>query len=443
MGRVVGILFVILGSSLVGFAAPSPQTAFDLRSESFISPDYRATDLSQYYFLGISVQTDRGEVAPQGLQLLASAELAPQAPEISYINPREVYFRSERFVVGRRLFTWSKTDEAWNLGLIQPQFRWNPLAPESQGLTGIYYDLQGPDAEWGVSLFASPLFVPDQGPGYVLRDGRFARINPWFQYQPTSVRVTGSDKVRALEYDIEVPPLDRLIVKTGAAAQLFFGREGGPMRFTISSAYKPSNQLNLGFSAVAEPNRARAFVSPAAFYHSVTAADLTLRAGGWDWVTGLLYETVEEPLNRRPDYTYFTYKPMTVASTSLGWQDANNGLRLSGLWRVGGEAVPLGDLGSDLDGFFIDRIPYRQAFEIRGSTSQRFFGGRPVVLLAAYQQSLAGDYRRLNGGAEYSLDRDWTLWGSFLLLQASNEAPSLFRDFEDNDSLQVGVRYVF
>ena len=424
----------------------STRTTFDLHSESFFSPDYTTTDIKNFYFLGVHLNTEKpfNEESEQGLHYDVAAELAPQAVDISYINPRELYYRNGGLTLGRRLNDWSFIDEHWQLGLMQPQFRWNPLMPESQGLIGGFYDLGGPAEGWGLTFFGSPIFLPDQGPGYTVKNNQFVRSNPWFQYQPTSARIQGSDDTRTLLYDVEVPPLDRLILSPGGGASFFVGRSDGPATLRMSSAYMPASQMDLGLFFTAEPSDvAHVFVAPTVFYHSISSADLTLRSGQWEWRNGAMYEESQDPIHLKPEYTYVTYKPMVISSTSLAWSDRVNSVRLSGMWRQGGEALPIGPDTADMATLLPDRIPYHDAVDLTLATRPRWKAFRGLDLSGSYRQGITSNFRQWTWMSSLRVNRNWSVWGSLLFVSADENSPSLYRDLEDNDSVKVGVNYVF
>ncbi len=89
--------------------------------------------------------------------------------------------------VGRKLHMWSLLDEQWSLSLWQPHFRWDSVNPDPQGLTGFFAHYSQPN--WKLILFASPIFIPDQGPQVVVKDGELLSSNRWFRNRVNSVQI--------------------------------------------------------------------------------------------------------------------------------------------------------------------------------------------------------------------------------------------------------------
>src|SRR5690606_14688182 len=105
-----------------------------------------------------------------------------QAEEL-YVGLPEMYARltdddnQVQVTIGRQRRNWSQLDQRIGLGIWQPQLRWDFLNPIQQGLTGAFFDM---DVEpLHVTLFASPVFLPDQGPHFRLKNGRFESPNRW------------------------------------------------------------------------------------------------------------------------------------------------------------------------------------------------------------------------------------------------------------------------
>lgn len=439
--RAICILFALIS---LGAANADASTSFDFHQESFISPDYGSDVSRSFFFAGLHLQSapqiltekDRGSESTFKMDL--RAELS-SAIEASYINPRELYLQIDSVSVGRKRMNWSTTDQQWRLGLIQPQFRWNPLAPEEQGLVGGFYEHQG--ANWSFSAFGSPMFLPDQGPGFLLKDGEFKRVSPWFQNQASTVRLTGSEKVRTLDYDVQTPPLDRIILSPGGGLSISVGTEKTSYQVRVSSLYKPANQISLGIDGTAEPKeKAHIFVAPTVFYQFVTSADLIFRNESWEWTLGGVRESVSEPKDQRSGFSYVTYSPMTLASTSVAWKSGLYSVRFGALYRDGGESRTVGVVTNDIAALFSDRIPYKDAASVTLSSEKLW---NTLGLSTTYLQGLSSDYAQWSIKADIPIGKQTTIWASTLLITASDRAPMLFRENEDNDSIRFGVNYVF
>ena len=78
-------------------------------------------------------------------------------PLMSYLNFKEFFINAKldstsgqasQIIFGRRLHLWSEAEEEWNLGIFQPQFRWNPIRPSQQGLTGLFWQKKECGVNW-------------------------------------------------------------------------------------------------------------------------------------------------------------------------------------------------------------------------------------------------------------------------------------------------------
>jgi hypothetical protein len=104
------------------------------------------------------------------------------------------------FRVGRFYQTNLKMDSIWGLGVVEPQFRGDPLNPLHQGLTGLSVWMDLGDVQF--SLFASPLSFPDTGVSYNIQDGQVVSRSPWHTEAPTSVQYEGQ-KID-LSYNLDI-----------------------------------------------------------------------------------------------------------------------------------------------------------------------------------------------------------------------------------------------
>ncbi len=176
--------------------------------------------------------------------LEASDELYFGVPE-AYVQPRKIapWFS---LTIGRQKRSWSRLDEEFNLGVWQPQLRWDYLAPVQQGLTGVFFD-------WSLSsqvrftFFTSPLAIPDQGPQYQLRDGQFSSNNRWFEQPHTRLQFQGNNlsKDAPLYFKLDRPSEEEIVMHSSFGLGLQY--QIAPSFWSqFNYAYKPRNQIHLG-----------------------------------------------------------------------------------------------------------------------------------------------------------------------------------------------------
>ncbi|MGZ3797586.1 MAG: hypothetical protein ACXVB1_14540, partial [Pseudobdellovibrionaceae bacterium] len=281
-----------LGFGEGGVSAAKAQLRSDLQlfSDSFISPSFEATQKTNYQFVGLSLKSAPN--AEDFLKMDIEGAVAMGAPLLNYLNIAEIYFQNkqaenENLIVGRKLINWNELDKRWNFGLWQPLFQWNPLNSQQQGLSGIFW--QAERDKYSVTIFASPIFIPNQGPAFEITDGSFVKGNPWFRRPPDSVRIF--QEVTQVDYNFERPDEMQAILQTSYGARLSFGNPD-TMLAQLSYMYKPSNELAIGYSGILDTSKLRGIVDlkPQIFYHSLSGIDLSQRLGVFRYGVSGIYD---------------------------------------------------------------------------------------------------------------------------------------------------------
>ena len=136
-------LLVMLFLGLNSIASAEILTTVQGQGLSFISPDYENTQTSTFGFFGATIKSYKSENDVFKINL--TGMYAVGHPVLSYMNLREIYFtysidESSNMHIGRKINVWSEVDRRWHLGFFQPEFRWNSLSPETQGLTGLFWE---------------------------------------------------------------------------------------------------------------------------------------------------------------------------------------------------------------------------------------------------------------------------------------------------------------
>lgn len=144
------------------------------------------------------------------------------------------------FTIGRKREIWSEFDEQWKLGLWQPVAKWDYLSPQEQGLTGVFVNYQTDSVK--LMMFASGLFIPDQGPNFRLKDGQFTSDNRWFEAPQSQALLREPFRIN---YALDRPSVTEIInqVSWGFKGTLGDTRDG--YWFSLGTAIKPLNQLHL------------------------------------------------------------------------------------------------------------------------------------------------------------------------------------------------------
>jgi hypothetical protein len=448
----VALLMLMISSARADWTGTKGMIS--IQADSFVSPDYTATSTRQYNYVSAGMKTaglgpdNRFENMETGMQASIIGQFAPQEPVLSYLNIRQLYHQESQLSVGRKLENWSDVDERWNLGLFQPQFRWNPLRPESQGLSGIFFRFRGEPEQipWGLLIFGSLINIPDQGAGYTVKEGRFEPVNPWFSPPPRHARFERTGAVDDINYEIQKPDTNRIIFNTSYAAQAFVGDAQKGWSAQTAFAYKPANQLTLGLDGdLTSSEIVNIRVNPTIFYHSLFSADLRYADDRWEAGVGGVREKPQDPESPSPEWTYQTYGESSMISPYVGVRLGQVKLRFMNLQMNKPSETAKGPKAEEIGGLLAQRYPFGSANAVEAST--RFYWRRfeGIQAKARYTQSTDDEFSLVTGDLQYQIDSRWSVGGQILLVRADSDKSrkTVYSDYENNDSAQVGVLYVF
>jgi hypothetical protein len=374
-------------------------------------------------------------------------------PEL-YVQPLKIepWFN---LTIGRQKRQWSKLDEEFNLGIWQPQLRWDYLNPVQEGLTGVFFDWSL-NSSLRFSFFTSPVNIPDQGPQYTLREGRFESHNRWFE-QPT-MKVTLLDGTKystatPIYYEIDEPSLEDVTMHSSFGLGLRYEAPSTPLWSQINYAYKPRNQIHLGIEGeldISDPE-VHAIIHPKIVKHHV----LTWESGfdrdddrGWLSLTGdapnksgFPAEYEEAPLN-----------PMLVAGTGysryvygLLGRPSWLGFSYMRAWEYKKDK-PKDKVSQDQVESSFDRYPYEEIAAVDWKLQLARFGKDKLNLGTRYNYSIPerGGWLAmllaLNQGPLV-----WTLGFDVLGAEIDPNAKDagLFSRYRANDRVFGGMSYVF
>ncbi len=245
-----------------------------LESLSFISQDYE-NDLKQISFVGLDIKNTARTKRASVFNIDLEARYAVGQPVLSYVNVSEMYLLQKNEYInihyGRQKYRWSALDELWSLGFFQPQFRWNSLESSPQGNVGFFFESTRKLHEklsWMV--YASPLFLPDQGPGYEMRDGKFQDSNPWFN--PPARFIDFGGQVLPIDYSLTTPKNEEVVLRANFGAQVgYIFDEGYYVRASYLST--PSHQIAMTYKAVLVADRVQVEVAPQVYQEENVAVD--------------------------------------------------------------------------------------------------------------------------------------------------------------------------
>lgn len=412
-------------------------------SDSFISPTFEATQKTNYQFVGGAIKTD--PFTDDFLKMDVAGGVALGAPLLNYLNISELYLQkrsgSESFYIGRKKILWNELDGRWDLGVWQPMFKWNPLNPESQGLVGIFWEIDKPF--YNLLLFASPMFIPDQGASFEIKDGSFVRANPWAARPPESVRILGVET--GIDYNVNMPDELEIVMQNSFGLKASYG-DPRSLRIQGSYTYKPANQLMLNYEGKLNNGNLRSAVNihPEVFYHSLAGLDVTYRRGRWNMGVSGIYD---HPTNSdsSPEFTHPVFSEALLSTAFIEWSNARWSFNLQYLEVFGGEVTEVGELASADRPPIMNRYPFTQAQQM-AILYNSSVGGRKVMTKMTYINSQKNQFDLVRLSARMQLSGLWSVVGEMQLVKAERVNQRNRNDiaqFENNDRLMMGAAYVF
>ena len=468
MGNLLILAVLAMGSlsvSAQSTAGPAKTAAkFGLRQQRFIGEVQNPNQFANYTQFGANFNLEPENPRFFSYKVSALAEGTFEARQELYAGVPEAYLESFnphlRFSVGRKRRTWSRLDEQFYLGLWQPQLRWDYLAPQQQGLTGLFVDWNI-SSNWRLSFFTSQVNLPDQGPQYRLNDGKFSSMNRWFQEPNSRVSLFGGTSYASeapLYYQIDTPPYDELFLQSSFALGLAYDSASGFWTH-FNLAYKPRNQIHLGMECTncgnvggTTPLEITATIHPKIVKHLLASWEMgfdRVDDRGWFSVSGELPSASGFP----EDYEEGALNRMVVAGAAYqhfvgSWLGGRPSWLQYSYMRLFEfpQASPSTLVTSDQVQSSLDRFAFRNlaALDWKIRLSQR--ASHRLHWTCRYQYSIP------ERGGWLSSSLDWTQgplnwnFGLDILgsgVDASSSRAGLFTRYRSNDRVFGGVTYVF
>lgn len=351
--------------------------------------------------------------------------------------------------VGRQKRAWSDFDQRMALGVWQPQLRWDYLNPIQQGLTGAFFDLDVEPLK--LTLFASPVFLPDQGPQFRLRDGRFESPNRWFWQPQTKIRFGGESS--NLFYELETPKIEEVVMNPSLGGMMQVDPVG-PLHVQMAYAYKPMNQFFLGIecSGCVDPVTvdSTARIHPIVVNHHV----LSLESSWIQQESRMLFSwTVDRPVEPSIPEDWWAgteLRPVSIPGVSYerDFSIFSKSLKIGlDYFREirSGEPVGSGELVTNVESSS-DRYSFEDLLSVSGKL--QLFSGlrRSLTLTTKYAYSFEEKGSWLSSKISYLKDQREVYFGFDVL--GSNTDPlsseaGLFSRYRTNDRVYGGLGFVF
>ncbi len=368
-----------------------------------------------------------------------------------YVN--EAYLKydinsSNNFSLGRRKFEWSELDSRWQLGLWQPKFTLNPLRPEDQGLTGIFFDHRDEKQEF--LLMATPIFVPTMDSEVREEGGTLVSDSRWYRQPSNKWKFNNLDT--PIVYSIETPEAARLAANPGIAAMYRAGTLNSGPRANVAAAYKPVNDMLLKRQMdFFTNNLTQVKVSPDVTYHRMVSSDLGYSWGPFNASISVLND---EPQEKRPidKWAIQKLKPLNIYSANFDVQLSSLvsrplSLQTSYLKVYGGEIEDIeADGGPNEITLFDSRTKFTNAvlFSLQGEVARPY--AKPLTSKFSYTYDY--DQKGYIWGLEFQLSpvKQWGLVVGSDILGVENQSDTdkrFMNQFRANDRYYAGMSYVF
>lgn len=466
-----GLVAGVMGCAISVGATTSPKSGtsyldLNLKQNRYLGEIQHSAQTANYTLvsadLNLEAHSDSGLSAKfnpvfQGA-LESSHEVYFGVPEL-YLEARDLGF-GFNLTVGRQLRQWSRLDEAFNLGVWQPQLRWDYLAPRQQGLIGNFLDFTiGSSTQ--VTLYSSPLHLPDQGPNFRLRNGRFESANRWFRQPQGQVRLfedTPFMSDEPLYFRLNRPAEEDIIMHSSFGMMIRHQAPNSPYWVRANYAYKPRNQIQLGVECtncgnigVAQNMEITALVHTKIVKHHVGTLEM-----GFDRPDdqGFVSFTADMPQSSGfPDH--FEEAPLrSLLIAGAGYRHFARRVfgRPSWLsyqylhsWEVARRRTG-GLVGEDQVNSSFDRYPYERVAAVEGTLELYRKGRNRVSMSHRYSYSipekggwLSSSLAWENGPMSVSLGAD--VIGAEV--DSSSQDAGLFSRYRANDRVYGGLNYVF
>jgi hypothetical protein len=448
-----------LESKSVSTAATISASSFELLSAQYFRANtnfYRSGAKAENNSFTLNLQERRTWGKRRSAEISMRNEYS-SSEEANYLNVHQVYaaYRLDSGVqlsFGRKMEDWSTWENTWSQGLFQSRYIQNRLHPEMAGLSGLFINL--PRGRHDFLLALLPMSVPEFGPRFFVRDGKFVSPNPWFN--PPASMFEYRQQFGAIRYSLNRPTTLEAISYPGFAARYQF-RPQENHHLRISYAFKPLPLFLLGF-----PSRERVQVrvegeemgveiNTRMLYHQVLSTDYTFRAANWDIGISAVYE--RPSLDTGPaDWTSQQIGPALIGSITASRSLEDSGaqaarLRLSAMKMIGGDRPDQGDFANPTSSLFERRYQYTEAYMLGLQKPLRGWMREPIIneVSLLYDRMQNGGFARLS--STIAFERNWRAELRLDVLGLMGESgvikDGFLGNYRANDRVAMGMSYVF
>jgi hypothetical protein len=370
----------------------------------------------------------------------------------SYVKVPQFYYRLQddtgnHITLGRARYDWSFADEFWNMGLTQPVFKWNQARPETQGLTGLFVHLPLVEKTFEVTLFASKLFVPTQGPSFELTDGQLTSSNPWFNEPVQVVNLAGEPA--DLSFDVDVPRTQDVVLQDSFGFLVGSPQVKKGWLFKAFYLNKPRNDLVLPFEGALNLTTFNGDIRvlPQVAQHEVMGVDF-----GWNFINSKTVVSWVYEADIRYDIpqgtTFPTLPDQNVVSLTQLFRLNNRHKLWFGYINVERTPTQVGGVFANSPiSTYLNRNRFEEAAQIKwDGIVYRTPSNQQISASLAYTHSLQRDNIWISSDIRWVLSKGLEVFNQCDFFGGSEDtivAADFLGTFQNNDRCFVGGQYAF
>ncbi len=356
---------------------------------------------------------------------------------------------SWQLVFGRKREDWSTVDSYWSLGLFQPRFRWDYLQEQQDGLAGFFLHYKAPDNSSELTVFATPLFIPELGTSKDISGGVCKTNSPWFSCPSSTVLLF--NQATTLNLTLHFPGIRDVLDNPGTGISYRVGNPEHGLWSRASFAYKPMNQILLNY--IGQLNLSTLTlpidVYTRVLYHQIYAADVGI-AGANTKITGSVIQENTKADTPASNWNIQTTKNATVASGLLQQNLHGRGLastqaEISYIHVEGGNAPDSGSFAtSSPTGIFEPRYMFSDAYSIAllgpilESWAGIFKASVKFIYIPIHKENIFVSDFFYNFSSRWMLNAGLDMLGS-----TAADNVDIVSKFQHNSRARGGLYYVF
>lgn len=337
---------------------------------------------------------------------------------------------------GRQILNWSTVDHTWGFGKLNNRRNFDFFEPGQEGLIGLNWEYT---ASTGLQfkLFASPLYIPEMNPAFDIDNssGKIKSRHPWSDVPATTAEVSPGN-VAPINYKVNYPDIADVVFRPAAGFNIGYQNDYFQMdNFFIR---KPENQLTTKVDVSVDTinNVIKANITPEVYYHDVYGSTLKYKNQGLQmYASGIAIQPNDFPDGNAEATRYTTIKTEKRREAYMG-----GGISFKEeIYSYGFNYV------ARLSPF--DRDKEELATDPRWNQALNFFG----TWQATPKLSFIGDVkfdmltsdRLIMLRGIYAVSKNFMATLGMNLIGTPEDGRSFWSTYTNNDSLFVGLRYVF